>query len=1042
MKISRISVEHPSRVAMILIALVVFGIVSVIDMNIEFMGDISLPTIEVLTYYPGAGAKEVERDITDILEKDLITLPHFSNIDSTSTNFVSWITITFTDGVDPYQMLEDVRYRLRMLRDDLPENLQQDPIAVVGEANMIPVFTFSITGENDISQTTQFVKESVEPLLTRIDGVATVEILGGREQEVRVHLRVDDLYANKISALQVMEAIKNSNIYIPLQTATYQDKEVVFQYDGQLQTLKDLKEIPVGLDSNGKIVSVEDVADVSFQLSPLEYYIDTSVESAIVVNVTKRGDGNTLEIAKEIREILQDSPYFSTSSPYSYQIINDDSNSVSASLLTVIRSGLFGLVMAVLVMLFFLADFRATLTISLSIPLSILFTLIGMRVMGVTINLMSLSGMVIALGMVVDASIVMLEHIIKVHDERSDLTSDEAIILGSSQVSSPILASTSTTIAVFVPLSLLTGIIGSILRDTSLTLILSLTASFFVAIIVVPFILHIVLKKKMHQLRAFSFFSRAIIQLAALYKKALSWALDHRKFILFITVSALVATLFAIQLLGVTFIPSTDTGEFYVDISYPVGTSVERTRELSLVALERVKASVPEIESVTLFSGLNSGFGFSSPNESYMRVILNDVEDRERSVTQIIENTQLLLSQSLVDANVRVTNGGFDKLVGYVSDGGGYALTLEGEDLRQLYDSAREIELVLQQTPSVLSTDLDTSYDSTTLSIVMGSQLMASLGIHSVESGLTSSILFNELEVGEFKTQDGVYPIMLDSTLSKEDITSSTLLQAHIMSSDGRVISFASLGELQNELSVNRINHKGRMKTITVSANLASEDTSTVNQAMSEYLATHPLPPGIQTSSGGLIKLIKDSLTPMIQALLIAIFLVYMVMVLQFEFFKQPFIVMASIPFTLIGVILGLLMFGSSISLLSFMAIIALSGMVVNNGILLIDSINVSLQNGSKEDDFSAEKLRIKRAISSASAVRLRPILMTTLTTLLGVIPMAFALGEASSLYAPLGQAIAGGLISSTFLTLFVIPIFYYINEVNTLKRERGSHEA
>ena len=232
------------------------------------------------------------------------------------------------------------------------------------------------------------------------------------------------------------------------------------------------------------------------------------------------------------------------------------------------------------------------------------------------------------------------------------------------------------------------------------------------------------------------------------------------------------------------------------------------------------------------------------------------------------------------------------------------------------------------------------------------------------------------------------------------------------------------------------------MKTITVSANLATEDTSTVNQAMGEYLATHPLPPGIQTSSGGLIKLIKDSLTPMIQALLIAIFLVYMVMVLQFEFFKQPLIIMASIPFTLIGVILGLIIFNSSISLLSFMAIIALSGMVVNNGILLIESINIKMKETQVLTNTKDEKQRILKAISEASATRLRPILMTTLTTMLGVIPMALATGEASSIYAPLGQAIVGGLISSTLLTLFIIPILYEINEMNNVKRRMKKKDS
>ncbi|NCB01372.1 MAG: efflux RND transporter permease subunit [Spirochaetia bacterium] len=1045
MNIAKVSVHHPVRVAMLLIVLLVFGLVALVDMNTEFMSDISLPTIEVLTYYPGSGAKEVERDITDILEKEFITLPNFSSISSSSTNFVSWITITFKDGVDPYDMLEEVRYRVKNLKEQLPTNLRNDPVAVVGDASMLPVFTFTIQGSKDIDELTQFVEETIVPNITRIKGVAEVNVTGGTKKEVRITLRTKDLYTQKISAIEVMQAIQNSNVLLPLQSTTYHDNQAVLQFDGRVTSIDSLNEIVVGVNTLGSLVTLKDVGDVAIGLKDNEVYVDGTKESALLVNVTKRKDGNTISIAKEIRTLLQ-GPLFSSPSPYRHEVINDDSSTVSASLFTVIRSGLFGIIMAVFVMLFFLSDIRATLTIALSVPLSILFTLIGMRLLNISINLMSLSGMVIALGMVVDASIVMLEHIIKEVDENvangGMRELDVIIIEGAKVVTSPIFASTTTTIAVFVPLSLLTGIIGSILRDVSLTLILSLSASFLVAVIVVPFILHIVLQREKRILHFLSFFSRFISSLSRGYQKGLSWALSHRLFILIIAISALIASIFAIGLLGITFIPSTDTGEFYIDITYKEGTTVEETRRKSLQALELVKQEVKENTSITLVSGSSSGYGFSSPNEANMRVILTPVSNRSRSVFTIIKRVQEILSQRMVGAQIRVTNGGFDKLVGFVSDGGGYAITLEGEDIALLYDTAVELENILAKDKSVLSTSIDTAYDSSTLSLLMSQHLMASLGISSMESGITSKILFSETEVGELKDSlNNVYPIYLESDIGQEPFTSSTLLNAKIITSDKREVAFASIGELLRQQSVNRINHKERVNTITLSATLVSEDTKEVNQTMNDYLATHPLPTGVNTSSGGLIELIRDSIQPMITALLVAIFLVYTVMVLQFEFFKQPLIVMASIPFTLIGVILGLLIFNSSISLLSFMAIIALSGMVVNNGILLIESINIKMKASKALSDNEQEKKRIIKAISEASASRLRPILMTTLTTMLGVIPMAVAKGEASSLYAPLGQAIVGGLVSSTLLTLFIIPILYEMNEMSNLKkrmRERG----
>jgi HAE1 family hydrophobic/amphiphilic exporter-1 len=297
------------------------------------------------------------------------------------------------------------------------------------------------------------------------------------------------------------------------------------------------------------------------------------------------------------------------------------------------------------------------------------------------------------------------------------------------------------------------------------------------------------------------------------------------------------------------------------------------------------------------------------------------------------------------------------------------------------------------------------------------------------------------MEVGNLTNTEGErYPIRLESDLKGLPITSSTLLSAQVPASTGELISFASLAELREERAVSRIVRKDREKTVTVSATLVSEDTKGVSARMQDYLDEHPLPEGIKTASGGLMELIADSIEPMATALAIAVFLVYTVMVIQFERFRQPLIVMASIPFSLIGVILGLLLFGSSISLISFMAVIALGGIVVNNGIILIDAINVLREEGTKEGEESLEMLRV--SVANGGASRLRPILMTTLTTMLGVVPMALATGEGAAIYAPLGQAIAGGLFSSTLITLFIIPILYYMTERRIILKKQAKRRS
>jgi HAE1 family hydrophobic/amphiphilic exporter-1 len=1038
MRISHFAVRHPPVIGMLLIVLIAFGLYAFSGLNIEFMADISLPTVEVLAVYPGSTAEDVETDVTDVLERSFVTLPNFKAIDSVSNNTFSWITITFQDGIDPYDMLDEIRNRIRQLESQLPDTLQGEPIAIVGSANMLPVYMFSVAAGTDTVRLSEYVESTLMPRLTRINGVAEASITGSQTMEVQITMRNSDLNSTGISALQVFQVLQYANLRLPLGHADYRGMQANLRYDGSLSSLKELEELPIGSTKEGTIIRLGNVADVSLALKEQESYADADGQSRIVVSVTKRTDGNTLRIAREIRKVLEQARV-ETGGAIEYQILSDDSRNVVSSLKKVSQSGLTGMLMAIVVIFLFLSDSRATLTIALSIPLSILFTFIGMRISGITINLMSLSGIVVALGMVVDGSIVMLEQVMRLH-KREGLDTQTALLKGSDLVGAPILASTTTTVAVFIPLSMLSGIVGSILRDVALTLILALVASLLVALVVVPFILRLLLQVKQRIRIQDPLFTRFLAALERSYRAALQFGLSNRKFILFVAVMLLSLALLIAGMLGITFIPSTDNGDFNIDLEFPQGYSLEQTRERALVAQRLVSESVEEIQSIVLFSGKSSSLGFSSPNQASIRVVLKPTSERKRSVHQIINEVQQLLSDSLVDTKVRTTNGGFDALVGYIAGGGGYGLKLVGEDIFELHETAEQIRQFLAQDNEVLSTNINTSYDANTLVIDMSHHLMSNLGVSSSEAGLTASLLFYGMEVGTLHTKAGDrFPIRLASDLKDLPITSNTLLNAKVPSASGTLISFSSLASLRTERAISRIVRANRAKTVTVSATLVSEDTKGVHQRVQEYLSQNPLPETVTSASGGLMELIRDSIGPMATALIIAIFLVYTVMVIQFERFRQPLIVMASIPFSLIGVILGLLLFGSSISLISFMAVIALGGIVVNNGIILIDSINVLRQDRNSTESETIQDLR--EAVVDGGSTRLRPILMTTLTTMLGVIPMAFAKGEGSAIYAPLGQAIAGGLFSSTLITLFIIPILYYMTERRII-RKREKKEA
>ena len=1042
MNISKFSVKHPVVIGMILIVLVTFGVISLSNMNIAFMSDISMPEVMVLTIYPGAGAEDVEQDITNVLENDFVTLPNFKSISSTSSNSVSFITISFQDGIDANEQLAEVRHRITQKMDELPDGISGTPNAFVAGVSMLPVITFSVQGGKDLGRITEYINETLKPQITSIPGVSEVSVSGGKELRVNIKLRMKDLTAKGIPVAQVYQIVNYGNVTLPVGNAEYESKTIDVRFSGGFTSIEDIKNLPVGSGDKNVIIRLKDVADVELIYPKENLIVSDGEQNIVVVDVTKRSDGNVMTIVKEVKKVLKESEK-NSGNAIKYQIISDDSRTISASLSTVITSGISGVIMAIIVLILFLNDFRSTLIIGISIPLSILFTFIGMKLLGITINLMSLSGIVVALGMVVDGSIVMIEQVYRYYSaKKSDGTQlysvDNSIFKGSEEVATSIFASTTTTVVVFFPIASLSGIVGKILKDVSVTIILALIASVLVALIVVPFLMKQLLNSKGPKEKKETLFNKGISKLEKFYKKILSWVLENGKFVLVIAISLLVISFLLVGALGISFIPSTDNSDFYVYMEFPIGQSLEETELRIKQSQKLITASVPEIKTAVYYSG-NSGdmAAGNSPNAGYAHIVLVPVAERNRRIHTIIMEVQDLLSSSIPDAKVKVSNGGFDKLVGYVSGGGGYGLTLVSEDMNLLLSEAKRIEDFLKLDSDVVTTNVDTSFDNTTLVMDMSHEYMSSLGITSYEAGITTAILFSGMESGRFTDKNGNrYSIQLESDIIDKPITKDTIANINIKSMSGKNISFDSISNTQVQQSISQINHTDRAKTVTISASLISEDTSGVSARVNEYLSSHPLKEGVKSKTGGIMELLGDAIPPMISALLIACFLVYTVMVLQFEKFRQPLLVMGTIPFCVIGVVLGLLIFGSTLSLISLMGVIALAGVVVNNGIILIDYINLlrkrNLEEGKLETIDS-----LKQTIITGSSSRVRPILMTTLTTMLGVIPMAIANGEGAEIYAPLGQAISGGLLTSTIITLFIIPVLYFLTEKKSVNKNK-----
>ena len=1058
MKISRFSVKHPAVLTMVLLALLLFGLLSISSTNMEFISNMDLPQIFVIAIYPGASAEDIESEVVDILEDDFVTLPDFKSMDSQSMNSVGVVTITFRDGVDPNEQLEEVRNRISQLSSSLPSGLQGEPQALVGGATMLPVTSFTLSSGEDIAALSAYVTDELRPRLTRISGVSTVEISGSMEPEVQITLRMDDMNARGISPVTVYQILQFSNASMPLGTVESGTTGVDMRFDGSYDDISDIMDLPVGADDKGTIIRLSDVADVEFSYPEEDYYITSRGESVIEVSISKRADGNTMQITDAVKEILR-SVEAETGGAITYHMISDDSKIISASLSNVIESGVMGIIIAILVIFIFLSDVKATLAIGLSIPLSCFFTFIAMKIAGITINLMSISGIVVALGSIVDASIVVLDQVYRFYQQERDgkalYSARESIYRGTDIVDKSVIGSNLTTVVVFIPIAMITGLIGDILRDVSLTLMFAILSSLFVAIIFMPYILSKLLRDDGKRTPRDNFLMRGIDRIENGYRKALGSALDHTPFVLTLVALVAVVSVYSLSNLQLSFIPSTDNSDFYINVSFPYYYTLEDTRE-SMEKVEQILIeNVPELETDIVYTGKSTEvFSFSSArNQGGIHAVLVPVAERERDIHEIILEMQYLVSSLVPDATVTVKNGGFDYMVGYISGGGGYGITLVGNVNRALYEAAESIETFLSSDPEVLSVSISSSYDARTAIIDASYEYLSSLGLSGYEAAMTSAILFNGMDIGTYSADGSHYDITLSSDISSKQVGQPMLDTIRLYTQAGSAVTMDALSSLIEENSLSRIDHSDRSLTMTVSAQLTSESTAGVSARVDRFLEENPLPSGVTTEAGGIGEMLNESLPPVFRALLIALFLVYMVIVLIYERFDQPLLIMFLTPFCIIGVVLALAAFGSTLSMIAILGIVSLAGMLVNNGIIMVDYIN-QLEDASRkryldehsipydEDTrliglmpYELEMRELTENVQAGTASRLRPILMSTLTTILGVLPMSVATGEGAEIYAPLGQVIMGGLTTSTFITLFLMPVFYFLLERHKLRK-------
>lgn len=1062
MILSRLSIKHPAVVIILTTALLVFSVLALIILNRGLLPELSTPKLIVTTIYPGADAEQVQEQITKLLEDSFVSVPGLKVLEGRSEKSVSIITLEFEDNLIQEDLLPVIRERVNLVRDRLPDELKGDPlIRTTSSSTAIPIVVVNVydplgqgadsvssgvsiggsgsssgrsgrsgrsgSSGRSIEEISRTTVDKIIPRLSGISGVADVVANGVVELLVNIRLDPLEMVSRNVSPLDVMASLEGSNRTLPAGSVIYRGESLNLQTEGRFSSLDTLKMVPIGV-RDGKTLRLQEVAAVSIDRGIPESYTVSEDREIITLEITRRQGVDTLSTVADVKRELRS---LSEETGLQFDILQDESELTLTSIASVATAALIGTVLAILVLMVFLGELRSTLIISLSIPLSLLFALPGMYLTGQTINILSLSGMTVALGMIVDASIVMLESI---HGSRS-LSRAEAAREGSRKIGSAILASAATTLSVFIPLIFLQGVTGLLLNGIALTIIFCIAASTAVALSVIPFLASRENQKGVTKKRLTALIHRIQLPSLNIYRRLLEVAMANRGFIFLVVALLMVVSGLVLLQLGTAYIPSVDSGKIEITWEYPEGTSLSETRRLLARSERLFKELAPEIQYTTITLQAGRGEGLFS---------LVPFSKRKRTVFEIIKQLQQASQRELVGAEVTLFNGGIDSLIAMGAGGQGFIVQIAGDDMEQLDGVARELEEHLLNKPQVLSVARNVSLSSQGIEFEVDLDTLSDIGVMPLEVSTSARIFFNGMDSGEFRIDHtsgeelgmerygrpaSVLPdtinIRLSSVIAGDVINENLLGNLYMKTPTGEMIAMGNLGRLELKQQPERIYRKDRQNVILVTSSLLSSETGGLSRTVREWFGAQELGNGISWSIQGAGGLLKESILPMIMALGVALFLVYAVMVIQFEKFVQPLIIMSSVPFTVVGIAGSLLLFGSEISIIAFLGIIALGGLVVNNAIVLIDAMNRLRQQ---------ENYPLKEAVIKGAEERIKPVLMTTLTTILGVTPMAFGRGTASELYGPLGQVIFGGLITSTAITLIIIPLLYYTVEKKNLE--------
>lgn len=1009
MKIWDISVRQPVFITMVVLAIVVLGIVSYLRIPVDLLPDVSFPVVSVSTSYPGASPDEVEDQVTSLLEESLGSLPGVDSITSTSSEGFSQIQIQFTLETDDEQAAQDVRERVSTLTNQLPRDAN-DPVVRQFDFSALPIMSFSVadtTGQYTPAQLRNLVEDEVQQPLERVRGVALVDVQGGQEREVKVQLDLAALTARRIVPQQVVQALQSENLNVAGGNVRVGEQELSVRTFGTFQTAEEIESVIVTQRGTSPVY-VRDVAEVTDGVAERETVTRLNGEEAITVNIRKQSGTNTTDVAERVNDRLEE--IRQANSGLEIVIARDDSEFVQDSINDAIKDLIYGGIFATLVVLAFFRDLRSTVITMIGLPVILIGTFFFMDVLGITLNSLTVLALALCVGLVIDDAIVVRENIFRWLE--MGYTPREAARKGTAEVALPVVATTATIVSVFLPIAYAQGIIGQFFRDFGLTVAIAVLISLAEAVTLAPMLSAYFFKKGMDTPRDID--EDAGMETAGesvldrIYARALNWTLDHKILAIIISAVVIVVSLASFPFVDQAFIPDFNQGEFDATLKMPPGTPLEVT-EQQAIAIESRLLERPNVEDVFTTIG-----GQGTPDQAtfFVKLVGGAEADTEAAVAELRQvfsnSSDILAFQSTSQQGA----GGGSSLLG--SRDVVIEMVSNTDDYPGLIAASDGLVEELKTVPGLA--DVESSYrpGKPELSVRVNRQRASDLGLTTAQIGSTIRILVNGQVASTFRGEGPESDIRVE--LKEGDQRNvDRLLNVNLLSATGRLVPLRNLAELNLTSGPTQIQRIDRQPAIVVGGNYTGErsDADVLADVRAE-LDTFDAP-GVGVKLAGEAEQQQESFGNLFTSLLLAIVFIYMALASQFSSFIQPLLIMLALPLAVIGAVLALVFTGRPFDMTAMIGMILLMGLVTKNSILLVDFANRARDEGATADE----------AMRRAGPVRLRPILMTALSLILGLAPVALALGAGSGFRAPLATAVIGGMVTSTFLTLFIVPLAY-----------------